>query len=497
MRLRARPPPVETPSLHEFSIIPTGVEGGFDGPEWDNQLGPHVRAWMRRVGCVANGDCGPASAYYVQHGVTATERQAAQMRTDVLRWSQTTDGQTYYARHGAGELSQQPDDLPRVQAMWSEPRRWVTTEFLTCFGGMMGEQTNVFLISRSLSLDGSVHCGLRLVTNGGLLIKTDDANCCCIYFQFKNPEQVGHFEPVRDNRGRHRWAVDDEIVQQCLWKAMLKTKVARSVRDMRQKQQVAALNRINSSNETFDVGDLAWLIVPPEVVNIVTVKLQKRNQKFRAGDGKLLVKIGRIIIQDAVAGEAPLTTQQFVVWTEDGRLESAYSIDQLKLCHPPPEASLYRVVDIVIPTEEEEKLARTGRSKKKKLTLPYAYLRHITLLSTREAIEQTIAATQVAISLNSTLTGGVDAVPLSPSSSPPPVPPSYPCTHCGVTVTHEDCSFCFFDPCRAPFHRPDKGGCRRSDRVWRSEELLLFCSKNCLQRDRGVGNEPTRRARKR
>src|ERR1700733_7581879 len=153
---------------------------------------------------------------------------------------------------------------------------------------------------------------------------------------------------------------------------MTKTKTARSIADARQKQQVASLNRINASNEKFQVGDVAWLTVPPEVVSMVSRQLQLKEQKIRAGDGKMLVKIGRILTHKAEAGVAPLSTQQFVVWTEDGRGDSAYSIDQLILCKPPPEPSLYKVVYLVIPTEEEEQSAHKKLSKRKPLTLPKA-----------------------------------------------------------------------------------------------------------------------------
>jgi hypothetical protein len=320
--LRPRPPPSPVESSKElrpssrFSILSTGAVGTFEGPEWDDQLIPPIRSWMRRRGCLANGDCGPASAYFVQHGTDATPQQAAQMRTDVLNWSLTSTGQAYYKRHGVGEIDQSPEELSIVQAEWAQPYVWVTPEFHTCFGGMMGDCTNVFLICRSLNdFDDTVHCGIRLVTNGGELIQTNDTNCVCIYFQYTVPYTVGHFEPVQDIHGRHQWKVEDDIVQRCLYRCMVKTRMSRSVNDMRKKQMTAAINRINRTNESFKVGDLAWLLVPQEVVNWVTNQLSSKKEKLRAADGKLLVKIGRVLVQEATE-DVPLSTLHYVLWTE-------------------------------------------------------------------------------------------------------------------------------------------------------------------------------------
>jgi transposase InsO family protein len=512
--LRQRSTVVDRPTLTAFSILPPGLVGEFIGPEWDRDLVPQVRAWLRRVGSIANGDCGPASAYFVQHGKAATERQAAQVRSSVFAWSNTAAGQLYYAEHLAGELQQQPGSLSDMQVMWSEPRCWVTPEFMTCFGGMtgqsLGQPWNIFLLSRSVSLDSSVHVGIRLVTNGGLLIQTDEANCCCIYFQYRSPEQIGHFEPVRDKQGRYQWRVDDQAVRDCLWKAMQRTKMARSVRDMRKKQLVAAHNRVNLSNETFQVGDCAWLIVPPEVVDSVMAQLKRKRDKINAADGKLLVKIGRIITHDDKAGHSPLPTQHFAVWTEDGPIESTFSIDQLQRCHPPPEASTYRVVDLQLPA------ADTPAPRVKKLKLSKAYKRYLTLYSARTAVatmRQVNAAVDVATSINSRLNNDVDMagslVSLSeaaaapslltaiadkpmtppPESNPPSPKPrvevdlvSYPCTHCGETLEFSDCSFCFYSACRAPFHQPGTG-CGKEGKVFVVNKVMLYCRPSCASLD--------------
>jgi transposase InsO family protein len=518
MSLRQRRPVVINPTLSGFHILPAGQVGEFVGPEWDRDLVPHVRAWMRRVGSIANGDCGPASAYFVQHGSVATERQADQLRSAVLAWSNTTEGQLYYAEHEVGELQQRPSPLAEMQEMWARPLCWVTTEFLTCFGGMLG--LNVFLLSRCTSPDGSVHAGVRLVTNGGLLLKTDEANCCCIYFQYKSPEQVGHFEPVRDKQGRHRWRADDQTIQECLWRAMRKGKMARSVRDMRKKQLVAAHNRVNLSNETIQVGDCAWLTVPPEIVSSAVQQLKNRRDKVGAADGKLLVKIARVITHQASANDSSLPTQHFAVWSDDGPIESTFSIDQLQRCHPPPEASMYKVVELELPKDGEP------APKSKPMKLVKAYKRYLTLLATRAAIvglaarSQVDRAVHVATSINSTLNGqdldlagsmvsmrmaasriDVQPVevdkPMTPppeSDSPSPKPKTlidivpYPCTHCGMTVEFSECVFCFYDPCHAPFHLPGTG-CAKADKVFVVNTTLLYCRQACAVLDQtGSGN---------
>ena len=271
-----------------------------------------------------------------------------------------------------------------------------------------------------------MHCGISLQTNGGTLIKTDDANCCCIYFQSRYPSQLGHYETVRDKQGRLLWGADDQVLNDCLWAAMKKTKVARSVRDSRTKMLVAAHNRINISNETFQVGDCAWLIIPSEIVSQVTGRLKKR-EVFTAVESKMLVKIARIIVVPAVAGQSPLPTQHFVVWTEDGRVESTFSIDQLQRCHPPPESSVYRVVDVELPSQGEA--AEGGR--RKPVTLAKAYQRFLTLHSTRlfiaeqkakQAVNQraTIATTMVNMAASSASTTPVRPLTPPPKSDGPP-----------------------------------------------------------------------------
>ena len=286
-------PAYEEPDLQHFDILTPGVQGSIGGDEWHTTFNTHLRARLRRLGSIANGDCGPASAYYAEHGRVATPSQAAKLRQDVTAYSDTTAGQLYYVTHQAGELEQRAADLN--QALWKPPLRWVTPDFMTVFGGMTS--LNVFLLSHCRDTQG-VNVGVRLMTYGHTLMQTDEENCCCVYFQYRSPSQLDHFEAVVDTAGRHRWKIDDPIVQQCLWAAMAKMKMTRSVRDMRQKQLVAAQNRINATNETFQVGDLAWLTVPGQVIDSTTTTLKRLKSKRSAEEGKMLVKIARIHTDD-------------------------------------------------------------------------------------------------------------------------------------------------------------------------------------------------------
>jgi hypothetical protein len=96
--------------------------------------------------------------------------------------------------------------------------------------------------------------------------------------------------------------------------------------------------------------------------------------------GKMLVRIVSIHTQEA-GDSAPLSTQAFAVCTEHGELESRVAINELQRCYPPPESQLYRVVDLDL-------TSLTGRAH---LTLPRAYKNYVTLVSHRQAIQQSAA----------------------------------------------------------------------------------------------------------
>ena len=58
--------PVE-PDLVNFDMLRAGESGSFIGTWWDKSLGPEIRQRMRRVGSIANGDCGPATAFFARY----------------------------------------------------------------------------------------------------------------------------------------------------------------------------------------------------------------------------------------------------------------------------------------------------------------------------------------------------------------------------------------------------------------------------------------------
>jgi Integrase core domain len=505
------------PGVH---ILEPGVEGvlNYSGTEWEASLVPQVRAWLRRWGGLANGNCGPATAYALRYGRTATAAQASAIRREVLDWSETGPGQLYYADHALGEIRQVPKPLQEVQEVWRKDRQWVSPEFFTCFGGMM--KLNVFLLCRTVDKDGDVHCGIALVTNGGTLIKTDEDNICCVYFQSEFPSTIGHFEAVRDTEGRYRWGADDRVLSECLWASMLRTKVARSVRDTRQKMLTAAHNRVNLSNETISIGDCVWLTVPEEVVKAVSSRLKKKRLLDVPEEDKLLVRVGRVVTVPAGGlDHSPLSTQHFILWCEMGQLEGTYSIDELKISNPPPESAVYRAVDL----DMSAALSGAG-PKHKPIPLTKAYSSFLELKSARVNIAQQKARTQQAATIRSsahpprTVTTSSShhpavTVPLSSQlpmvtqaeavlSSPPPLSAidlidseadpqihkeavHYPCTHCKETLLPDKYVFCFYRGCQAPFHKQG-GGCPRQDKAVVVDSRLFYCRQACASLDRGV-----------
>ena len=236
----------------------------------------------------------------------------------------------------------------------------------------------------------------------------------CVYFQHDHGTQVGHFEAVVDDQGRRRWCADDEIGTSVLWRAMHKRRIAVSVCDARNKQLVAAHNRINTTNETFMVGNLAWLTLPTAAAQAVVNAMSKQKtwkNRHVADGSKMLVKIGRIYFDVAAeANQSSLTVQSFIVYTVDGRIEGSFSIDHFTRCYPPPEATVYATVNCEM---SPDKLDKKQLSK----SLTRLYRKSLTLLSLRleaqmkkqrderhgqllkRAVSQAAAATQPAIGL--------------------------------------------------------------------------------------------------
>ena len=211
----------------------------------------------------------------------------------------------------------------------------------------------------------------------------------------------------------------------------------------------------------------------------------------------MLVKIGRIREQPAAPDESLVTSQLFVLYTTRGRIESAFSIDQLKLAHPPPEADKYATVTYNVPSEEDEALTRTKpwalRKHYKLYLLDLHHQQHaleqLKRQATARASFSAAAATQVADNINATLTATSLQPPRPPT--PPPPPPAlpddlvYPCSHCKMILPAADLSHCFYGACRAPFHTPGTG-CRKA-RVEVVNGVLLYCKRACAQKDGAVG----------
>jgi hypothetical protein len=426
----------------------------------------------------------------VLNDIPATAEQASQFRRQVLEFSHTGEGQVYYADHTLGERRLPPRPLEEMQAVWEQDRMWVSPEFFSVFGGM--HKLNVFLLSRTITLDGKVHAGIFLITNGGTLVKTDNDNMCCVYFQSKLPSYVGHFEVVQDAEGRRRWGADDPVLTDCLWPAMCRMGTARSVRDSRQKMLVAAANRINRANETFQVGGYAWLKVPDKIVEEVRNRLRRKRDKEATNVAKLLVKVLEIYNHPADGELAPLPTQMFKVAVENGTLLGSYPIDMLSRCDPPPEPSVYRVVGLDVST--------FAASKQKPIRLVRAYTRYIQLVNDRRDIAARLPPSTSAPSLiyTETLSSSSPAVGIT---NPPPTPSPavwvdledeegvddlpLPCTHCKEKVSWNRYTYCMYGPCNNPFHKPGEG-CFHADRVVVVDKHLLYCRQSCASLDRGV-----------
>ena len=506
------PPDVEVvqssthgPDTSTFNMMPVWVTGELDpGELWNGTLGPHIHQRLRRLGSIANGDCGPASAYYALHGKAATPAQAARLRKDVYDYSCSAEGKTYWQEHCAcpSLYSPEVDSLPTSQMEWRTPRSWVTTDFMTMFGGWA--KLNVFILERSTDQAGVYHCSISVQTYGRTLLQTDEANCCCIYFQYKYGQRLGHFEAVQDVDGHHRWALDDATVQNCLWLALLRTKVALSVRQMQRKQLTAAANRINTTNEALKVGDLAWLIIPDPVIKGVKADRRKaKDNKAIKMEAKMLVKIALVRNEPAVPDQAPFPTQHFVLFTSTARIEGSYPIDMLERCYPPPEPSEFPTVNVYLPPTEDAVMATEGlrlRSTYRLYAEQRASRQQAILRQQKELAKAVQAANaltaQLAISQSSSAPLPVAEVSSSPildsPTAPTPSPPAsptpakddrvYACIHCKETLSAAVLGHCMWEDCRAPFHLPNTG-CRLGGRLHRVNEVMLYCRQACASLD--------------
>ena len=399
------------------------------------------------------------------------------------------------------------------------------------------------MLVRIISHDREAHCGIRLLTNGGTLIKTDEADTGCVYFQCELPSQIGHFEAVCDVDGRFSWGADDAAVM-CLRQCMVKMQLHCSVRDMRRKKLTAAQNRINTVNETFQPGDCAWLTVPVDVVQKVARTLTKRREQQDV-NGKMLVRIVSMHVTQASVERVP--SQQFTVCTEDGQLERACDISELKLCYPPPESTLFRIVDldlssltyrrvtlrkayklyISLLSLRQEVNASTPASSSSRSSLPqqaessaadYDASSNVAQLAVSSATDgsseqdltsatQQLVAAGPSISTDSAAASSVchsfsarqrraalrseasaaepmDSTQAAALASLPAV--EVPCTFCDHVLGTDDSVSCYNSLCQAPFHQM-VAGCKGWKAVLMTEGAapLYYCRQACAQLDRG------------
>ena len=229
--------PTRTSPLARLSIQPPGVTGAFNQPEWQRDLGVDLTRYFRPEGCLANGDCGPATVFALENGgKVATAPEAQRMRQKVVEWCRSDAGKKYYAAHRNAEPNQKGPPLEEMVEAWAVDKEYVTQEFMTCFGGM--HNVNVFMLARIIDRDGNVSCGIYIMTNGGTLVQTDKDNCVCVYYQSRWREDgpiYGHWQPVQDLQKNHVWSVSDPQIQDCLWQACIHKGVARRVVDERKK----------------------------------------------------------------------------------------------------------------------------------------------------------------------------------------------------------------------------------------------------------------------
>ena len=495
MQLRSRALSA-TMDTSRMSILAPGVRGNFEVEEWDGYTGPQVRLHMRRIGTIANGDCGPAAAYFALHGRTATEEQAAELRDSVYKFSHTTEGQAYWADYLLHEQQQLPEELPVYQRMWARPREWVTIDFMTMFGGWAG--LNVWVLRQGLDASGKRSCAVCLVTYGRHLIKEDSANTCCVYFQVKYGSLSGHFEAVVDAKGRHRWQADDPTVKEVLLHAFEYSNLSVVAEDMRLKSLKAEMKRTDAKNEKLEVGDLAWLFLEDAVIKRAIKQMEKDKRRIPAEpERKILVKIAEVKDEPAKPGVSPLPTQMFTVMTHWGRIREPYSIDQLQRCNPPPEQAMYPTVGLLLPGPGQLR-------KKKGLAQTSVYKLHCEqLMQLTTAQKITPREVEHAVQIANDLSAALKAAQSTPSPATAADAEQaaevaaaaaaeraaaakdeelLPCTHCGVVEPRKSFTSCMLDSCCNVFHYPGTG-CAHGEKVQRVNELLLYCRPTCAARD--------------
>ena len=290
-----------------------------------------ISVWVRvshsiyvREARLAQGDCGPNSASMCMLGEAATPVDAVTMRVEVLQYMLSKQGRAKYGFCQENE-KEQPGALDEVIEEGKAARDWVGHDWFTCFGSML--DLNVFVLSKLIRREEPVEVtyGIRLVTNAGAFIETDDANTVAVYYQGELPRgqerAPGHWESVWDKHGDHIWRHDHPTVQHCLLIAAQAMKLQVTRRQQISKMLMAAQNRNNNANEVIGEGDIVWLSVPDKVIAAVKQQLRKTMEQ-QYTDRKMLVKVWKVT--HAVSHFGRGVTEHFTIFTQDGLLEDTY-----------------------------------------------------------------------------------------------------------------------------------------------------------------------------
>ena len=201
------PAAVNSTQLGRMRCLPRGELGRFSDAGWDLSLGACVSQHLRPRGTLAQGDCGPDSASMCMLGEAATPVDAVTMRVEVLQYMLSKQGRAKYGFCQENEKEQPGRALDEVIEEGKAARDWVGHDWFTCFGSML--DLNVFVLSKLIRREEPVEVtyGIRLVTNAGAFIETDDANTVAVYYQGELPSgqerAPGHWESVWDEHGDH------------------------------------------------------------------------------------------------------------------------------------------------------------------------------------------------------------------------------------------------------------------------------------------------------
>ena len=511
------PAAADSACLGQIHCLPRGELGRFNDAGWDLSLGACISRHLRSRGTLAQGDCGPDSASMSVLGEAATALDAVAMRMEVLQYMLSKQGRAAYAFCQENEKEQPGRALKDVIEEGRAARDWVGHDWFTCFGSML--DLNVFVLSKLIRREQPVEVtyGIRLVTNAGAFIETDSANTVAVYYQGELPggheRPPGHWESVWDEHGEHTWRHDDPTVQQCLLVAAQAMKLQVTRRQQVSKMLMAAENRNSNTNEVIQEGDIVWLCVPDKVIAAVKQQLRKTMEQ-QYTDRKMLVKVWKVTQVVSHFGRG--VTQHFTILTQDGLLEDTYPIDELERCSAPPSTHPIVAMSASSTTRLSKRVALVtaykaycrwdaarssiARKNKKGKTLGVSRRRH-TLSS--GAGETDASATGEVSQPPSSDTMMVDAALLqhaavfrsSSSSSSSSDQPKHivveedgddsdgaaniPCCLCRMPLTADSRRCCMLNSCLRPFCAMN-ASCTRSVRV---DELLVYCSLQCAQKD--------------